>query len=130
MDQKHQKSQGQNWHMHFVRSNIQGPISCLEQSILFANSNIELSELVFLLVTYGLERNFPDSSTPTFEEQELVEIRDFSADNKDETKCVGLCVGVSEILLTLLINTVQGIHSRPGTAGASSWLNQNNQKPS
>ena len=49
---------------------------------------------------------------------------------KDETKCVGLCVGVSEILLTLLINTVHGIHSRPGTAGASSWLNQNHQKPS
>lgn len=97
---------------------------------MFANRNIELSELLFLLVTYSLERNFPDSSTLTFEEQELVEIRDFSAYNKDETKCVGLRVGVSEILLTLLINAVHGIHSRPGTAGASSRLNQKNQKPS
>lgn len=97
---------------------------------MFANSNIKLSELLFLLVTYGLERNFPDSSTPTFKGQELVEIRVFSTYNKDEIKCVALCVGVSDILLTLLINTVHGIHSRPGAAGASSRLNQKNQKPS
>lgn len=75
----------------FVRSKHPRSKQSPEQSILFANRNIELSELLFLLVRPTAWKETFQTPAPLTEEQELVEIRDFSAYNSDETKCGTAC---------------------------------------